>query len=92
VFTGRYQATHVLSRDRYIATAIHATVLHCIGIHAYIAFCSYFAKGTRFKTKLLHSVISQTSGQNDEALNLKIENVCMLPGRGYRVPPGGCHR
>jgi hypothetical protein len=27
VFTGRYQATHVSTRDRCIATAIHATII-----------------------------------------------------------------
>jgi hypothetical protein len=26
VFTGRYQATHVPSRDRCIATVLHATI------------------------------------------------------------------
>jgi hypothetical protein len=32
MFTGRYQATLVPSRDRYIATAINATILKCGGM------------------------------------------------------------
>jgi hypothetical protein len=39
VFTGRYQATHVPSRDRYITTAIHATVIYSICLSLWLKTC-----------------------------------------------------
>jgi hypothetical protein len=84
VFTGRYQATHVPSRDRCIATVIHATILHRIGLQAYTSFCSYFAKRTRFKNKFSHPITSQASGQKDEPPQLR-DGLAMVTSTS-----GGC--